>query len=97
MEKTLSALCELLEGELIGDGDTRIRGVNASYLAQDGELTFAENSKLLDQALESRAAVPVSSLSRPISKSCTPVIICITSTPSTRTVPSGHRRHSMRR
>ena len=56
MEKTLTALCDLLEGELIGDGDTRIRGVNACSLVQDGELTFAESSKLLEQALESRAA-----------------------------------------
>lgn len=56
MEKTLSALCELLEGELIGDGYIRIHGVNSCAMAQDGELTYAESSKLLEQALESRAA-----------------------------------------
>ena len=56
MERTLADLCALLDGELIGDGTTLIRGVNSADVAQAGEVTFSETPQRLAQALSSRAA-----------------------------------------
>jgi len=56
MEQTLAELCEQLHGELIGDGSTIIRGVNALDEAEADELTFAEDSQRLAQALAGHAA-----------------------------------------
>ena len=59
MERTLAALCELVHGELIGDGQTLIRGVNGFDDVQQDELTFAADDKRLAQAMDSRAAAIV--------------------------------------
>ena len=56
MEQTLAALCTRLNGELIGDGSTVIRGINACEGVQSDELTFAENPQRLDQAMATPAA-----------------------------------------
>jgi UDP-3-O-[3-hydroxymyristoyl] glucosamine N-acyltransferase len=45
MEKSLAQLSEYLEGELVGDPATRIRGVAAIEEAQSGELSFLANPK----------------------------------------------------
>lgn len=59
MEQTLQALCELVHGELIGDGTTLIRGVSPSTAVQHGELTFAEDAKRLLEVMSSPAAAVV--------------------------------------
>ena len=56
MEHTLAAICNHLHGELIGDGSTIIRGINAFDLVQKEELTFADTPKRLAQALGTPAA-----------------------------------------
>jgi len=56
MEQTLASLCELVEGDLIGEGSTVIRGVNIFDAVETGELTFAEDKTHLQRALASRAA-----------------------------------------
>ncbi len=56
MEQTLAALAKHLNGRLIGDGTVRICNVNSLDAVQEGELTFAEDSRRLAQAMHSRAA-----------------------------------------
>jgi UDP-3-O-[3-hydroxymyristoyl] glucosamine N-acyltransferase len=56
MERTLADICAYLDGELIGDGATLIRGVNSADAAQAGEVTFSETPQRLAQALSSHAA-----------------------------------------
>ena len=53
MEQTLESIATLLQGRLIGDGTTLIRGVNSLEAACEGELTFAEDTKHLTQAMTS--------------------------------------------
>ena len=43
MEQTLETIAQLLQGRIIGDGATLIRGVNSVESVQEGELTFAED------------------------------------------------------
>ena len=53
---TLRALQTQLGGEIVGDSDTVISGVNAIETAGPGELAFAESEKYLALARRSRAA-----------------------------------------
>lgn len=55
MQQTLAKLCELVNGELIGDGNTVIEGVNVFDAVKAGELTFAENQRHFAKALDSEA------------------------------------------
>ena len=62
MERTLRSIAELLNGQLIGDGSMLIQGINSVEAAQEGELTFAEDSRYLAKAMTTKAsAVIVSS------------------------------------
>ena len=56
MEWTLADLCERLHGDLIGDGATRIRGVNAFASVQQDELTYADTPRNLAHAITTPAA-----------------------------------------
>ena len=56
MEQTLAAICEHVHGELIGDGATIIRGVNAFDIVGQGELTFADSPRRLIQVMATPAA-----------------------------------------
>jgi len=56
MELALSAICEKVHGELVGDGTTRITGVSSPSNAHTGDLTLAEDARHLDQALASGAS-----------------------------------------
>ena len=51
MEQTLDTIAERLKGRVIGNGATRISGVNNLEAAQEGELTFAEGPKHLARAV----------------------------------------------
>lgn len=59
MERTLASLCALVQGEIIGDGATVIRGVRGADEVQAGELTFAEDAKHLAAALATPASAVI--------------------------------------
>ncbi len=59
MQHALKALAILLDGRLIGDGSLLIRGVSSLEAVGEGEMTFAEDERRLQQALQSRAAAIV--------------------------------------
>ena len=56
MELNLSQIHKQVGGTLQGDGAITISGVNSLELAQQGELSFAENEKFLTQARNSQAS-----------------------------------------
>lgn len=59
MKKSLAEICVYLSGELIGDGETAVTGVNSTEGATSGDITFAQNEKYLKRALNSEAAAIV--------------------------------------
>src|SRR3989338_10458739 len=59
MEQTVEAIAKYLNGRLIGDGGTLIHGVNTIEAAQAGELSFADNPRLLAQALTTPASAVI--------------------------------------
>lgn len=59
MEQTLEAIARHLNGRLIGDGTTRIRGINNLDDVQEGELTFADDAPHLAQAMTTPAAAVI--------------------------------------
>lgn len=59
MERTLADLCNLLHGELIGDGSIVIQGVGTLGTVRQGELAFADNPKRVGEALAGQAAAVV--------------------------------------
>jgi UDP-3-O-[3-hydroxymyristoyl] glucosamine N-acyltransferase len=64
MQTTVGQLAQLIEGDVEGDSTTCIRGISSIEDAEDGDITYAENEKLLSSAGRSRAsAVIVSSSS----------------------------------
>ena len=63
MQTTVGQLAALVEGFVDGDENIAILGISSIEDAQDGDITFAENEKLLGSAGRSRASaviVPVS-------------------------------------
>ena len=56
MDYTLRAICDQIGGELAGNGEERISGVNALEAAQPGELTFAEDEKYAPQVRRTHAS-----------------------------------------
>ncbi|MGR9115032.1 MAG: UDP-3-O-(3-hydroxymyristoyl)glucosamine N-acyltransferase [Gammaproteobacteria bacterium] len=56
MQLTLSQIQQQTGGELHGSGQVEIQGVNSLDLARPGDLAFAESSKFLDQARQSKAS-----------------------------------------
>jgi UDP-3-O-[3-hydroxymyristoyl] glucosamine N-acyltransferase len=55
-ERTLTELAAHVGGRVIGDGDVLIKGVAALPAAGEGELSFVEDSRLLESAQSSRAS-----------------------------------------
>jgi UDP-3-O-[3-hydroxymyristoyl] glucosamine N-acyltransferase len=56
MQTTLGELAQLIEGSVEGDANIAICGISNIEDAQDGDITFAENEKLLTSAGRSRAS-----------------------------------------
>ncbi|MBI3088315.1 MAG: UDP-3-O-(3-hydroxymyristoyl)glucosamine N-acyltransferase [Candidatus Omnitrophica bacterium] len=56
MSYTLRTIQELIGGELVGNEDEEILGINALDAAQAGELTFAEDDRYAPQVRVSRAS-----------------------------------------
>lgn len=59
VEHSVESIASHLQGQLIGDGKTRILGINSLEAVQAGELTFAEDSRRLAQALNTRASAVI--------------------------------------
>ena len=66
MQTTVGQLAALIEGAVEGDAETiAIRGISSIEDAQDGDITFAENDKLLWSAARSRASAVIAPASSP--------------------------------
>lgn len=61
MPKTLKEIAKFVNGELVGDGDISVKGINGIQDAQEGDLTFIANPKdeeLVDQTKASCVVIP---------------------------------------
>jgi UDP-3-O-[3-hydroxymyristoyl] glucosamine N-acyltransferase len=56
MEYSLRIIAEKVGGQLSGDGDEVIRGINSLDFAKAGELTFAEHARLVPQVHSTNAS-----------------------------------------
>lgn len=56
MVKKLKEVCDLVGGELLGNGDIDIYGVSGIKEAQEGEITFIANSKYISQLDKTNAS-----------------------------------------
>jgi UDP-3-O-[3-hydroxymyristoyl] glucosamine N-acyltransferase len=59
MQTTVGKLAALVEGAVEGDENIPIRGISNIEDAEDGDITFAENEKLLSSAARSRASAVI--------------------------------------
>jgi len=59
MITTVGELAALIDGCVEGDENTRISGISSIEDARDGDITFAENEKLLNTAAGSRASAVI--------------------------------------
>ena len=59
MSVLLSDICELLEGELIGDGSVMIDGIAEVERAGSGEITFVANKRYADYLNDSKASAVI--------------------------------------
>lgn len=59
MQTTVGQLAALIEGAVEGDAETAICGISNIEDARDGDITFAENEKLLSSASRSRASAVI--------------------------------------
>src|SRR5437867_6870232 len=59
--RTLAELAAILDGEVVGDGSTEIRGVAGIREALPGDLTFLANSRYESYLLETRASAVICS------------------------------------
>jgi len=56
MVKKLKEICELIGGELFGDGDIEIHGVAGIKEAQEGQITFVANPRYLSEIEKTQAS-----------------------------------------
>ncbi len=63
MQTTVGQLAAMVEGSVDGDENIAILGISSIEDAQDGDITFAENEKLLGSAGRSRAAAVIAPVS----------------------------------
>ena len=59
MQTTVGQLAELIQGSVEGDADIPILGISSIEDARDGDITYAENEKLLSSAGRSRASAVI--------------------------------------
>ena len=74
MQTTVGQLAALVEGAVEGDANIPIRGISNIEDAQDGDITFAENEKLLTSAGRSRASAVIAPASGPVPSLGKPII-----------------------
>lgn len=63
MQTTVGQLAALVEGSVEGDENIAIHGISSIEDAEDGDITFAENEKLLSTAGRSRASAVIAPVS----------------------------------
>jgi UDP-3-O-[3-hydroxymyristoyl] glucosamine N-acyltransferase len=68
MRVTLAELAHLLEGTVVGDGQTIIRGIAPLEQAQSGDLTFVAEGKHISKLANSRAAAVLVDLRMPVDR-----------------------------
>jgi UDP-3-O-[3-hydroxymyristoyl] glucosamine N-acyltransferase len=56
MEKMLKELAQLVDGEVLGDGEVKILGVAPIEEARRGEITFVGHAKYLSKLNETEAS-----------------------------------------
>jgi len=61
LHKTLSEIAKLIDGKVIGNGDTLITGVSGIKEAQEGDITFLANPKYSSLMDKTRAAAIITS------------------------------------
>ena len=59
MQKTLKEIAALIDGELIGDGDIKINGLDSIETARQGDLTFADENHIAAAKNSNASAVIV--------------------------------------
>ena len=74
MQTTVGQLAALVEGAVEGDANIPILGISNIEDAQDGDITFAENEKLLTSAGRSRASAVIAPASGPVPSLGKPII-----------------------
>ncbi|MFA5069031.1 MAG: UDP-3-O-(3-hydroxymyristoyl)glucosamine N-acyltransferase [Candidatus Omnitrophota bacterium] len=72
MKKSLKEIAVLINGELVGDGDTQISSVNGIREAQEGDITFLANSLYGPLLAKTNASAVITS--REIAQSAKPII-----------------------
>ena len=60
MQKTLKEIAEIIGGELIGDGEIKISGLNSIDTAKRGDLTFADEKHVAEAKISDASAVIIS-------------------------------------
>ena len=73
LHKTLSEIAKLIDGKVIGDGDTLITGVSGIKEAQEGDITFLANAKY--SSLMDKTAATAIITSTDAQKCAKPVIL----------------------
>ncbi len=61
LHKTLNEIAKLIDGKVIGDGDTLITGVSGIKEAADGDITFLANPKYSSLMDKTAAAAIITS------------------------------------
>ncbi len=61
MAVTVKYIAELVQGELVGDGASEIKGVSGIEEAEKGEITFIDNPKFKDLARSTKASCIITS------------------------------------
>ncbi len=67
MKKTLNEIAKLIDGKVIGNGDTLITGASGIREAAEGDITFLANSKYSPLIDKTRAAAIITSEDVPVS------------------------------
>jgi UDP-3-O-[3-hydroxymyristoyl] glucosamine N-acyltransferase len=65
-QTTVGELAALIDGYVVGDGDTLIYGISSIEDAQDGDVTYAETARLLSTAEKSYASAIIAPQSSPV-------------------------------
>ncbi|HEX5324359.1 MAG TPA: LpxD N-terminal domain-containing protein, partial [Capsulimonadaceae bacterium] len=65
-QTTVGELAVLVDGNVVGDGSTRIYGISSIEDAQAGDVTFAENARLLNSAERSDASAVIAPQNGPL-------------------------------
>jgi UDP-3-O-[3-hydroxymyristoyl] glucosamine N-acyltransferase len=65
-QTTVGELAVLVDGHVVGDSSTRIYGISSIEDAQTGDVTFAENARLLTSAARSEASAVIAPQNGPL-------------------------------